>query len=152
MYRKISLFVILIALQSSCAVNPADSDPDSMYYVSLARVIVEPEPFVGYNITVVGFLSEMGDILFLSEDHARAVDIATAVYVNIEYQASDEGVGGISSTGCEWRFVRVFGHFTRLNNGEYFIKSVYKILATDPDVNLGIPYECWSNPAAAPAK
>ena len=147
--RKFLLFIILAVPQSPWAESQPDSD--ATYYVSLAKVIVEPQSFVGYNISIVGFLSDTGDVLYLTEDHAHARDIATAVYISVAYRDSDISAHGIPSTGCESKFVRIFGTFDQSSNGEFSVRSVHKIQTFDRGGDLKLTRACWSNPAAAPA-
>jgi len=149
MIRTFILTAILFAPLSLWADKPPESG--ATYYVSLAKVIVEPKSFVGYNISVVGFLSNTGDVLYLTEDHARARDIATAVYISVAYRDSDISAHGIPSTGCESKFVRVFGRFDQSDGGEFSIRSVHKIQTFDRGGDLKLAQDCWSNPAAASA-
>ena len=85
----IALATVCISL--GCASEPVPQlVPDN---VSMVQIITSPDEYVGEVISVSGFLTDHGDMLFLSSDHYQLMDIASMIYVRIAYKEEDKVSG-----------------------------------------------------------
>jgi hypothetical protein len=102
-------------------------------YVSMVRLLASPSRYVDYPVAVAGYLGSSGTSLYLSVDHANLRD--SGVPISIAYRDVDISEHGIARTGCEEKFVQIFGVFSNHNN-EYQIRSVERIVTYDESAGL----------------
>jgi hypothetical protein len=118
----------------------------------MVQLLANPDDYAGYPVTVTGYLSKDGSVLFQSADHAQLNDVVAGFPVSIAYRDVDISEHGIARTGCEDRFVRVLGVFER-QASEYMISSISKISRFDKSAGLQFEGEeptggsvvCWPN-------
>ena len=144
----------LLLISFSCVtaiIGCADQDRPTLY-VSMVQLLANPNDYAGFPVTVSGYLSEDGSVLFQSADHAQLNDVVAGFPVAMLYRDVDISENGIARTGCENRFVRVLGVFEK-RASEYTISSISKISRFDESAGLqfeneeptGAAVVCWPN-------
>ena len=84
------------------------SADDYMLLPSLVNIIANPKSFEGKRVGVYGYLTSQGFALYLSKDHAKIRDIATAIQVeNIDVNES------ALSEHCGEKYARIEGRVLR---------------------------------------
>jgi hypothetical protein len=90
---------------------------------SLVDLIVRPQELENRRIMVSGFLSRDANLyLYLTEDHAKLEDIASAVLVD------SDGLVGLAANHCLERYVSAVGSFGKDAGGEYAILQLDEVL------------------------
>ena len=103
---------------------------------SLVMLLTNPAGYDGKVVEVVGYLErDVGLTLYLTRDHARAWDIASAI--SIEQLDASPGK-------CAGAYVRVIGRFGQSEYGDFLILQT---LSIDRLTKSGQYEQCWERPA-----
>jgi hypothetical protein len=96
----------------------------------MVHLIARPADYRGVEVFVSGYsrLSRGRLFLFLTEEHARANDIQSAVIVG----STLDGREMESISGCHDRFVTVFGRFDALDGGLAVLMDIARVIAYGP--------------------
>ena len=123
--KKISLAIVLFLATCSASAQH--------YSVSLMQVLLDSEKYIGKNVWVYGHLEDRAGLnLFLTEEHARAGDTASAVRV---FDSTDDG--GLT-INCTSKAVYVKGTFFITPDGRLAIRDATQIM------EVGKAKNCWS--------
>ena len=115
--RRILVFSLLVIVSSNPERGAAGQQAEAV--ASLLTLLANPAELDGKVIEVVGYLShDVGLTLYLTRDHAKAYDIASAIAIE-EPDASLEK--------CAGAYVRVVGRFGR---SRLVRRSVYMVAAS----------------------
>ena len=103
---------------------------------SLVMLLTNPEAYDGKVVGVVGY-PQLGPglPLYLTRDHAKARDIASA----IELEQPDASPGK-----CAGAYVQVIGRFGQSEYGDFLILQT---LSIDRLTKSGLYEQCWERPA-----
>jgi len=148
---KALLVAVTLIVSGTCQASNDEDEDGPANHVSLVNLIASPERYVGQNVSATGFLSASSDYLFLTKDHADLADRATGVKLSILFLESDVSEHGIAATGCESRFVRVWGRFEGKDLLDIGIYRVSTIKALGKLGDRDFPQVCWSNRNSSPA-
>ena len=92
------------------------------YVVSMVDLIVRGDQFVDHRVEVFGYLASTGGLhLYLTKDHANAMDTASSILV------SDTDNGDIHNSSCMSSYVTVSGVLVELEPGIVGLVSVESI-------------------------
>lgn len=127
-----------VALAAAVLVSACESY-DGWLRLSLVQLIIEPQEYVGHDVSVSGYarMSRGRLFLFLTEEHARADDIVSAVLL----EKTQDGVRMEDVTACHDSFVTVFGHFDELPTEMIGITAVERVIRYLPAG--GIDRDCF---------
>jgi hypothetical protein len=148
---KALLVAVTLIVSVTCQASTGEDEDGPANYVSLVNLIASPERYVGHNVSATGYLSATSDYLFLTRDHAELGDSATGVKLSILFRESDVSEHGVAATGCESRFVRVWGRFEGKDLLDFGIYNVSTIVALGKLGDRDVPQVCWSNRNSSPA-
>jgi hypothetical protein len=140
-----AIFIAPIGCTTQSAGPPV---PDN---VSLIQLLTFPQRYTGTVVSVAGFLTELGDELYLTEEHRSLVDGASAIHVSIAYKDDEISDTTVFATGCENQYARVDGRFVKHYDGSYGIIDVFEIAEPRQFPGPGPGrLSCWRNAEADP--
>lgn len=114
-FLNINMMISLIILA-----YPALAEPPTII-LPLVKLIVDPEPYVGARVEVIGYLAEPGLQIFLTKDHAMMSDFSSSIFV------SDTDTGEITFSECMSRYVKITGNLAKTEHNNLIITNVTKI-------------------------
>lgn len=129
------------------------SEGPGLVYVSLMQLIAQPHELKHPHISVVGYLGENDEFLYLTEAHSNFRDRTTGISITMAYSEADHVDGAATppySSGCESRYVRAYGYFQIDPVGTPALVDVYK-LEVEPDSTglpenvVAVPRLCWES-------
>ena len=131
-------FTRCLALCVACIAFACQSY-DGWLSLSLVQLISDPQKYIGHEVAVSGYakLSRGRSFLFLTEEHARADDIVSAVLL---YKTLDDArMEDIAA--CHGAFVTVFGLFDELPGEMIGITKVERVVRYLPQG--GVEGDCF---------
>jgi len=121
-------------------VHQASARQQADTVVSLVVLLTNPVESEGQIVEVVGYLSrDVGLTLYLTEDHAKAYDIASAIAI----EEPNAQVGA-----CAGAYVRLVGKFGKSTFGDFGILKTLSVLRQMSGTDK---FEtCWERSTTAP--
>lgn len=109
-------------------------EPSVKVIVSLVELLVNPVPYEGVRIQVMGYADDGINIqLYLTEDHANIRGYVSSIMIG------DTGDGNIRYSDCLPGYVRIRGKFIKTIDNNYTITDVSSMYKPDGSV-------CWIKP------
>lgn len=106
---------------------------DRLISVSLVRLLVDPEEFIGQRVAAIGYLAFGGSLrLFLTKDHSEVFDITSSIRV-----ADDTEDASLSQSSCLDHYVYLEGTLFVVE-GALAVVDIERVLQSDDIVT------CWA--------